>query len=92
MLKKGDLIKVYWRDTFSQSGWWKEDEIKKTIVENIKNIETIGHFVMKYRGLLVVAQSKEPSKDFNPWGFWKAIPLGTITKICLLKQSQNKTK
>jgi len=84
-LKKGDLIKVFWRDAFSQSGWWREEDIVKNLQEEIKEIETIGHFVTKYKGLIVLAQSREFSKDFNPWGNWKAIPLRATTKIIKLK-------
>ena len=85
-LRQGDLIKAYWRDTFSESGRWEEKEIKRTIIEDIKNIETIGFFVGQFNNLLVIAMSYEKSKGFNPWGFWKGIPLGTIVKIKKLKE------
>jgi len=88
-MKKGDLIKIYWRDVFSFGGWWEEEEIKKKIDDEIKDIETIGFFVMKYKNFIVIAQSKELSSDFSTWGHWKAIPTGIIKKIMLLKEGRN---
>lgn len=87
-LQQGELIKVHWRDTFSMSGWWTEKEIKDKIFKDIKEIESIGYFVRKYRSLLVIAMSQELSKEFNPWGNWKGIPIGVITRIKKLKETK----
>ena len=84
-MKQGKKYSVKWVDTFSYQGWWNEGEIKVKAKELSAYLETIGIYIGKYYGFVVLAMTKNNNPEFDPWGSIKWIPEGCIKKIKEIK-------
>jgi len=84
-LKKGEIYKIDWIDTFHYTGWYTEEEIVNKAKDAVMVEGTIGYFVMEENDLIVLAMSQQGNPDFAQWNGPKWIPKGCIKKIKKLK-------
>ena len=84
-MKQGKKYSIKWKDTFSYTGWWRDDEVKNK-AKNMQNyIEDIGFYVGEFYGFTVLAGglNKEEAFASHSCPIW--IPTGCIKKIKELK-------
>ena len=86
-MKKNHIYLVKWEDTFTPSrGWKDEEDIEKMAKEAQGWIQTIGKFVGKYHGYIVLSSSHN-NKDviFYPYNNLEFIPSGCMKSFKELK-------
>jgi len=72
---------IEWVDTFGYTGWFTGEEIDEKITNPATNL-TIGYFVKKKNGFIVLVMGKEVARDdFMPYNTPKFIPIGCIKYI-----------
>ena len=79
-LKRGDIVKITWLDSYSGARWYTEKEVKYWM-KGLTLCISIGCFFGTTKHSLTLYTDKSPSEI----GGLINIPRGVITKVKLLK-------
>ena len=81
-LKKGEIYKFEWNDTYGLGGWYDEDQIDDRTVDGIYQIST-GFLIKETKDWYILAthHNKNDTLDFPTWGAVSWIPKGSVQTI-----------
>ncbi len=81
--KKGDIIEIYWIDTFGYNGWYTEEEIDEKTKTSLEKF--VGYFIKETKDFIIICMGLEDNDEFTPYNSPKWIPKGFIKQIKILK-------
>lgn len=88
-IKQGAWVVLYWADAYvHDAGWINQDDISDE-VHGIKPCISAGKVVKKDSKQVIIAATVGAGSDDKDVGNLFAIPLGWITKVEVIKESED---
>ena len=82
-LKKGEIYKFEWNDTYSFDGWFNEKDIEELTVPGLFQ-NTVGFYIKTYLDWHLIGAHMNDHDGFKPYGNICWIPKKCVKKITLL--------
>ena len=83
-IKQGDVIEIYWIDTFGYNGWYTEEQIDQKTKQPSEKY--VGYFIKTTKDFYIICMGIEKNDaDFAPYSNPKWIPKGFIKSVKKIK-------
>ncbi len=84
-IKKGNILVIYWVDTFSLPGWYSNKELEAYSKKYKQYIKSSGIFAGEYNGFILISTLYNNFFGEAPFGHVTWIPKGCIVKTKVIK-------